>query len=121
MTSFVNYQEVEDCARKNGREPKLRLLTASMDVYDFFNRKLIALIAECREYEDAKYEKEWLPAIGFNEKPVLKKILHCATSNVPLIVGGEVANAGEFPHMVTLCTSRNIYIRHSYSQIHIFL
>lgn len=54
---------------------------------------------ECRQYEDAKYERVWT-SVGYNEKPILEKILRCGSSNVPLVVGGEVANLGEFPHMV---------------------
>lgn len=48
-------------------------------------------LIECREYEDAKYEKRYT-SVGFNEKPILEKILHCATSNVPLIVRDLMSN-----------------------------
>lgn len=58
-------------------------------------------ISECREYEDAKYEKRWT-TIGFNDRPILEKILHCIQSNIPFVVGGEDAIPTEFPHMVLL-------------------
>lgn len=61
--------------------------------------KLNLFILECREYEDAKYEKRWT-TIGFNDRPILEKILQCVFSNVPLVVGGENAIPNEFPHMV---------------------
>lgn len=54
---------------------------------------------ECKQYEDAKYERTYTN-VGFNDKPILEKIDRCSFSNVPLVVGGEVANPGEFPHMV---------------------
>lgn len=60
---------------------------------------LFIVFLECRLYEDAKYERVWT-SVGFNDKPVLEKILRCDISNVPFVVGGEVANPREFPHMV---------------------
>lgn len=71
---------------------------------------MITNYAECREYEEAKYEKVWT-SVGFNDKPVLERVLHCATSNVPLVVGGEIAIPGEFPHMVhSLTVDFNVFI-----------
>ena len=41
-------------------------------------------------------------AVNFNEKPVMKKVSTCASTAVPLVVGGELAKAREFPHMALL-------------------
>lgn len=40
--------------------------------------------------------------VGLNGSPVEEKIFRCSISTVPLIVGGEKAQAKEFPHMVTI-------------------
>lgn len=56
---------------------------------------------ECKEYEEAVYEKTYV-STGFNSKPFEKKILRCWSSNVPLVVGGVVANEKEFPHMALI-------------------
>lgn len=61
---------------------------------------LIWIRLECREYEKAKVEKKWVQ-VGFDEAPQLIEQIHCATTSVPLIVGGEEAVPGEFPHMVS--------------------
>lgn len=62
-----------------------------------FTVNFIWLISECREYDDAKYEKRWT-TIGFNDRPILEKILNCIS--LALVVGGENALPNEFPHMV---------------------
>lgn len=53
---------------------------------------------ECREYENAKYETYW--SGGLNDKPVMQRIPRCTMTSIPFVVGGEVANPSEFPHMV---------------------
>lgn len=76
-------------------------------IKNYFFFVLILYKIECKEYEDAKYERTYTN-VGFNDKPILEKIDRCSFSNVPLVVGGEVANPGEFPHMVKN-TSTNQY------------
>lgn len=56
---------------------------------------------ECKEYEDAAYEKTFI-SVGLNSRPIEKKYLRCWSSNVPLVVGGVVANEKEFPHMALI-------------------
>lgn len=53
---------------------------------------------ECKQYEEAKYEVYW--SGGVNDKPVSQKVARCTMSTVPFVVGGEVADPHEFPHMV---------------------
>lgn len=43
---------------------------------------------ECIEYQEPVYERV-TTSVGFNSKPVEKKIFRCSISYVPLIVGGE--------------------------------
>lgn len=41
-------------------------------------------------------------AVGFADKPVAQEVLRCEIASVPLVVGGELAKAKEFPHMVCI-------------------
>lgn len=41
-------------------------------------------------------------SVGFNSKPIEQKILRCFSSQVPLVVGGVIANEKEFPHMALI-------------------
>lgn len=59
------------------------------------------LIVECKEYEDAAYETISIYN-GPNRPPITRKVLQCSTSNVPLVIGGEVAKPKEFPHMALI-------------------
>lgn len=60
-----------------------------------------AICIECAEYQDAVYERVY-SQIGLNGSPAEQKIFRCFISTIPLIVGGEKAQAKEFPHMVTI-------------------
>lgn len=77
----------------------LLLLLQYSIIFHFF--PLVTNHLECKEYEEAAYEKTFV-STGFNSKPFEKKILRCWSSNVPLVVGGVVANEKEFPHMALI-------------------
>ncbi|XP_055312102.1 serine protease snake-like [Sitodiplosis mosellana] len=61
---------------------------------------------KCKQYEDAKFDRVFTN-VGFNDKPILETVERCTFSIVPLVVGGEVANSGEFPHMALIGYERN--------------
>lgn len=73
---------------------------------------------ECRQYEDAKYETYW--SGGLNDKPVMQRVPRCTMSTIPFVVGGEVANPNEFPHMVNSSPSKPNQTKtpHFHGQIH---
>jgi hypothetical protein len=60
----------------------------------------VDFISECDEYlERINKQLAYLPLIA-DSKPVSIKVSDCDADNVPLIVGGQEAKLGEFPHMV---------------------
>ncbi|CRK92188.1 CLUMA_CG005748, isoform A [Clunio marinus] len=57
---------------------------------------------KCHEYGQHIFETKLVPNPVFGELPVEKRINHCAHNVVELIVGGEEAREGEFPHMALI-------------------
>jgi hypothetical protein len=58
--------------------------------------------AECDEYlEQVTRQLSYLP-LTVDSRPVSIKVSDCDAGNVQLIVGGEEAKLGEFPHMVLI-------------------
>ena len=58
--------------------------------------KLKFFISECQDYKMYSYVWERAP-IGNNQ---LVKVLRCPFGSNPVIIGGEDASIGEFPHLV---------------------
>lgn len=69
-------------------------------LYRRVNFFLLDIVLECEEYSSQVVTVvEALPLLPDSE-PLSFKVASCEYSNVPLIVGGEEVNVGEFPHMV---------------------
>lgn len=78
-------------------------LKININVFGILHISLIdycIFILECEEYSSRVVTVvEALPLLPDSE-PLTFKVASCEYSNVPLIVGGEEVNVGEFPHMV---------------------
>ncbi|KAG5675566.1 hypothetical protein PVAND_005460 [Polypedilum vanderplanki] len=59
-------------------------------------------VKKCKEYGQLVYEKKIVNSSIIGEPSVVKMISKCNHESVPLIVGGEDAKDGEFPHMALI-------------------
>jgi len=67
---------------------------------------------ECEEYlEQVSRQITYVPLIAVS-KPVSITVSECDANNVQLIVGGEEAKVGEFPHMVNILI--DLFTRHNF-------
>lgn len=120
---YADGKEIICCAISPGQRsttttqaPKFpnRISAKSINVFHLkcyfilFQHFFVFFFLECLEYKNAAYEQVSI-SVGFNERPIVHKVLRCPISTVPLIVGGELAHSKEFPHMVSYEFFFNIF------------
>lgn len=57
--------------------------------------------AECIEYGEAVFSKEYVNSVGA-EEPKLQRLDKCGHKAIELVVNGEAAKSREFPHMALI-------------------
>lgn len=60
---------------------------------------MFLIVSECMQYQQGVYRNITIAA---GDSETVRQVLRCPYSNVPLVVGGEVAGLKEFPHMALI-------------------